>query len=168
MNSWRWQAGKSLKNSGSKFVWLVRGLGLRFQSGATELCGVFQQSVIFPRRGKQHFFRGDAKKIMGGWNFSFYQRSSSIKVSLPYNVAFCLKSPIFIIQRAYILKNGVEFCQQTKSDNRTGVATLYDLVRLCRRYVFRLKKCDRTSKQVSNQEIWHYDDRCPGSGRKNK
>ena len=47
----------------------------------------------------------------------------SIKVRLPYRVLFYLKSPIFILQRAYIPKNGVEFRQQTNSDNRTGVAT---------------------------------------------
>ena len=40
-----------------------------------------------------------------------------------------LKSPIFILQRAYIPKNGVEFRQQFNGDNRSGVATLYDLMR---------------------------------------
>ena len=44
-------------------------------------------------------------------------------------VAFYIKSPIFIAQRAYIPKNGAEFRQQTSSDNRTGVAASYDLVR---------------------------------------
>ena len=103
--------------------------------GAT-WCGVPARGS-FLRGGVNNIFLGeDAKKIVGGWNFrggstifSFYQRSSSNKVSVPYKVAFCLKSPIFIVQRAYIPKNGVEFCHQTNSDNRTGVATSYDLVR---------------------------------------
>ena len=54
----------------------------------------------------------------------------SIKVRLPYRILFYLKSPIFILQRAYIPKNGVEFRQQTNSDNRTGVATSRDVADL--------------------------------------
>ena len=52
-----------------------------------------------------------------------------------------LKSPIFILQRAYIPKNGVEFRQQTNSDNRTGVATSRDVARRRRPP---LTRCDRS------------------------
>ena len=69
---------------------------------------------LFLVRGMQFFF---LSKVI------FNQSSSSIKVRLPYRVVFYLKSPIFILQRAYIPKSGVEFRQQTNSDNRTGVAT---------------------------------------------
>ena len=57
-----------------------------------------------------------------------------IKVRHPYRVLFYLKSPIFILQRAYIPKNGVEFCQQINVDNRSSVATLYDLIRRRQKY----------------------------------
>ena len=52
-------------------------------------------------------------------------------ISFPFHqwLVFYLKSPIFIVQRAYIPKNGVEFRQQTNSDNRTGVATSCDVAR---------------------------------------
>ena len=46
-----------------------------------------------------------------------------------WKVDFFLKSPISIVQRAYIPKNGVEFRQQSNGDNRTGIATSYDIVR---------------------------------------
>ena len=76
------------------------------------------------RRGEDIFLRrGDQTEFWGECKFFFYQRSSSSTVHLPYKVVFYLKSPIFILQRAYIPKNGVEFRQHTNSDNRTGVAT---------------------------------------------
>ena len=48
-----------------------------------------------------------------------------------WKVDFFLKSPISIVQRAYIPKNGVEFRQHTNtnSDNKTGVATSREVVR---------------------------------------
>ena len=46
-----------------------------------------------------------------------------------WKVDFFLKSPISIVQRAYIPKNGVEFRQKSNGDNRTGIATSYDIVR---------------------------------------
>ena len=54
--------------------------------------------------------------------------------SLTWKVVFYLKSPISIVQRAYIPKNWVEFRQQFNSDNRSGVATLYDLMRRRQKY----------------------------------
>ena len=53
----------------------------------------------------------------------------SIKVCLPYRVTFYLILPIFILQMAHIPKNWVQLCQQSNSDNRTGVETSYNLVR---------------------------------------
>ena len=53
---------------------------------------------------------------------------------LTWKVVFYLKSPISIVQRAYIPKNGVEFRQQFNGDNRSGVATLYDLMRHRQKY----------------------------------
>ena len=53
---------------------------------------------------------------------------------LTWKVVFYLKLPISIVQRAYIPKNGVEFRQQFNGDNRSGVATLYDLMRRCQKY----------------------------------
>ena len=48
---------------------------------------------------------------------------------LTWKVVFYLKSPISIVQRAYIPKNGVEFRQQSNGDNRTDIATSYDIAR---------------------------------------
>ena len=53
---------------------------------------------------------------------------------LTWKVVFYLKLPISIVQRAYIPKNGVEFRQQFNGDNRSGVATLYDLMRRRQKY----------------------------------
>ena len=68
-------------------------------------------------------------KLISHW------RSASIKwclyTSIPLQAVFWLKSPIFILQRAYIPKNGVEFCQQSNGDNRRDVGTSYDLARRC-------------------------------------
>ena len=58
-------------------------------------------------------------------------------ISFPFNqwLVFYLKSPIFIVQRAYIPKNGVEFRQQSNGDNRSGVATSYNLMRRRQKYL---------------------------------
>ena len=48
---------------------------------------------------------------------------------LTWKVFLYLNSPISIVQRAYIPKNGVEFHQQSNGDNKTGVVTSYDLAR---------------------------------------
>ena len=53
---------------------------------------------------------------------------------LTWKVDFYLKLPISIVQRAYIPKNGVEFNQQFNGDNRSGVATLYDLMCVRQKY----------------------------------
>ena len=40
-----------------------------------------------------------------------------------------VKSSIFVVQKMALHQNGVEFCQQSISDIRSSVATLYDVVR---------------------------------------
>ena len=54
---------------------------------------------------------------------------------LTWKVVFYLKSPISIVQRAYLPKNGVEFRQKSNGDNRSGVATSYDLMRRRQKYL---------------------------------
>ena len=58
---------------------------------------------------------------------------------LTWKVEFYVKLPISIVQRAYIPKNGVEFRQQSNGDNRTGIATSYDIAR--RRQYFGTHLC---------------------------
>ena len=79
-----------------------------------------------------HFQAGHFLKIfLAFWIFwaSFSYKHFLIKrksiVSFLFNqwLVFFLKSPISIVQRAYIPKNGVEFRQQSNGDNRSGVAT---------------------------------------------
>ena len=69
-----------------------------------------------------------------------------------------LKSPIFILQRAYIPKNGVEFRQQTNSDNKTGVATSQTSLTRCDRsdsVFFRLSHPERGGLENTLSDLSH-------------
>ena len=82
-----------------------------------------KKKFILKRVQKKFFLRGV------GWEVHFFL---FIKVRPQSKFVFYTGSPkitIFIVQRAYIPKNGLEFRQQTNSDKRTHVATLYELVR---------------------------------------
>ena len=60
-----------------------------------------------------------------------------IKGCLIWKVIFYLQLSIFIIQRAYIPKNGVNFCQQVNDNNNTCEAKSCDLVQCCQIFLWR-------------------------------